>query len=198
MMSRRELSVRDNWQTVNELKAAKAEKRFYVIMKLLFENTEYVIRERPKELRNIYGDVKLEEEVEKEIYNPSKGWTHGIVPDYAIDNKNTKKTLYVEVKRQDGWVENKSPSAGRGNAHERCCKYHTPGLLKIMRETGGHANNVLPFLIVFQGDITRDPKRVREITYWFNGYKDNFFMWRDTKNPQPLVRHFNKIRNLLD
>ena len=198
MMSRRELSVRDNWQTVNELKAAKAEKRFYVIMKLLFENTEYVIRERPKELRNIYGDVKLEEEVEKEIYNPSKGWTHGIVPDYAIDNKNTKKTLYVEVKRQDGWVENKSPSAGRGNAHERCCKYHTPGLLKIMRETGGHANSVLPFLIVFQGDITRDPKRVREITYWFNGYKDNFFMWRDTKNPQPLVRHFNKIRNLLD
>jgi len=44
-----------------------------------------------------------------------KKWKHGIVPDYAIDNIKTKKTLYIEVKRQDGWVEGKSRSAGRGN-----------------------------------------------------------------------------------
>jgi type II restriction enzyme MunI len=66
------------------------------------------------------------------IYTPPAGryGRHGIIPDFAIDNLKTKKPLYVEVKRQDGWVEGKEKSAGRGNAHERSCKFFTPGLLK--------------------------------------------------------------------
>ena len=64
--------------------------------------------------------LALDEEVDKdvldEIYTPSKKkWRHGVVPDYAIDNIKTHKTLYVEVKRQDGWVEGKTRSDGRGN-----------------------------------------------------------------------------------
>ena len=42
------------------------------------------------------------------------------------------------------------------------------------------------------GDITRDPKRNREIAFWFNGYEHNFFMWRPGMGAEPLVEHFFK------
>ena len=106
--------------------------------------------------------------------------------------------MYVEVKRQDGWVENKEPKTGRGNAHERSCKFFTPGLLKILREKGKLGDDVLPFWVVFQGDITRDPKRVREITCWYDGNDAHFFFWRDIKNKKPLIEHFtNNLSPLL-
>ena len=98
----------------------------------------------------------------------------------------------MEVKRQDGWVEGKSRSAGRGNAHERSCKFFAPGLLKILRQHGSIGKDVLPFWVVFQGDIARDPKRVREITCWYDEYSDHFFMWSDDMNEKALIDHFNK------
>jgi len=42
--------------------------------------------------------------------------------------------------------------------------------VKILRKHGNIDKNNLPFWTVFQGDITRDPCRVREITCW---YADN-------------------------
>ena len=59
-----------------------------------------------------------------------------------------------------------------------------------LRETGNIEAPNLPFWIVFQGDITRDPCRVREITFWFDEYKANYFFWRDTKNVDSLIEHF--------
>ena len=197
-MTGKELRHRANWQTGNELQAAKAEDRFHLVMKKLLKNTVYTIRKKPRDFSDIYTKVELDKTTLKQIYNPDRTWKHGIIPDYAIDNAETGKILYVEVKRQDGWVEGKPSSAGRGNAHERSAKYYTPGLLKSMREMGKHNNKVLPFWIVFQGDITRDPKRVREITHWFHGHADHFFMWRDTTNPKPLIEHFIKLKFLLD
>jgi Type II restriction enzyme MunI. len=68
-----------------------------------------------------------------------------------------------------------------------------------MRKHGKLGNDVLPFWTVFQGDITRDPCRVREITFWYDGYPNHFFMWRNTTDEKPLISHFNKkLRNLLD
>ena len=101
-----------------------------------------------------------------------------------------KKTLYVEVKRQDGWVEGGKRSDGRGNAHERSCKFFTPGLLKILRKKSRIEAPHLPFWTVFQGDITRDPCRVREITCWYEGFEAHFFFWRQAPNPELLFEHF--------
>lgn len=39
-------------------------------------------------------------------------------------------------------------------------------------------------------DITRDPCRVREITYWFNDFKSNYFFWRNTTKAEDLIDHF--------
>ncbi len=144
-------------------------------------------------------DFPLSKKDLSEIYTPKKPITrHGVKPDYAIDNTETNKTIYVEVKRQDGWVEGGKRSDGRGNAHERSCKFFTPGLLKILREKGNIDENNLPFWTVFQGDITRDPCRVREITCWYGDYTANFFFWRDSSNSTSLVEHFIKyIKPLL-
>lgn len=199
-MGSSELRGRATWQDYSGANATSAEKYFFDVFQKLFDNTSYRIRSKPKEFRNIYTTVQLTPQVISEIYNPPEGVNkHGISPDYAIDNMETRKTLYVEVKRQDGWVEGGNRSDGRGNAHERSCKYFTPGLIKIMRSRGISQEDALPFWTVFQGDIARDPCRVREVTCWYDKYDAHFFFWRDSTNAEPLLKHFiNKLSYLLD
>jgi len=51
---------------------------------------------------------------------------------------------------------------------------------------------------VFQGDITRDICRVKEVTCWFDVYKDHFFFWRDTNTTDELIESFeSKLKHLL-
>ena len=191
---------RRKWQDYGGSKATVAEHSFIEVFTKLFKDTEYEVVSQPTDFKNLYVDVNLTKEEMAAIYTPPEPIKkHGIQPDGAIRNIRTGKTIYVEIKRQDGWVEGKPRSAGRGNAHERLCKYFTPGLLQKLRSTGHIAQPNLPFWIVFQGDITRDPCRVREITYWFGNFKANYFFWRNTKNAEALIDHFeNYIAPLLE
>lgn len=119
-----------------------------------------------------------------------RGW--GVSPDFSITNKRTGKILFGEIKRQDGWVEGKKPNDGRGNAHERMCKLFTPGLIKAYRKIGGiTSEDILPFWVVLEGDITRDPKRNREIAFWFDKFDKNYFMWRPDMTSRDLLNHFD-------
>lgn len=198
-MGKKELKKRKKWQDSSGKKAGVAEHTFYKVFLNEFKNSGLRIRSKPKEFKDIYSNVKLNKKILADIYNPDKEWVHGVFPDFAIDNTKTKKTLYVEVKRQDGWVEGKHPSAGRGNAHERSCKFFTPGLLKILRKKGRLGRNILPFWVVFQGDIARDPKRVREIAFWYAEHSAHFFMWSNSTSDKLLIKHFNtKLKKLLD
>jgi len=185
--------LRKKWQDYSGKNAAVAEKDFYETFQIVFEGTEFRIHSRPDEFSKIYVNYPLDEKTLKEIYTPPKPITrHGVFPDYAIENTKTNKKIYIEVKRQDGWVEGGKRSDGRGNAHERSCKFFTPGLQKILREKGNLGEGILPFWTVFQGNITRDPCRVREITFWYDDLKGHFFFWRDTTNPEPLIAHFEE------
>lgn len=202
-MGKNELSNRLNWQAVAGLKATGAEKNLYEVFKAAFKGTKYVLHEKPKHLKNLYSRVELGNEVLNQIFNPgidifSSEW--GVSPDFAIENTESHKILFGEIKRQDGWVEGKSPSAGRGNAHERSCKLFTPGLLKAYRQIGGiNDPTILPFWVVFEGDITRDPKRVREITFWYDIFTANYFLWRPNDDGEKLVQHFNlHLKKFLD
>lgn len=192
--------LRRKWQDYGGGNAAVAEAAFFNSFQKVFQDTEYRIRAKPKDFQRIYVDISLTEKEVSEIYNPTKPITrHGVSCDYAIDNIRTNKTLYVEVKRQDGWVEGGKRSDGRGNAHERSCKFFTPGLLKILRNASGIQAPHLPFWTVFQGDITRDPCRVREITCWYEGFDSHFFFWRKSPNPELLFEHFEgHLAPLLD
>lgn len=195
-MAKKELAGRDNWQTESGTKAANAEKNLYKAFKKHFLGTEYLLHEKPTHLKNLYAKVQLPDYVISEIYNPpitieTTKW--GVSPDFAIENTRTGKILFGEIKRQDGWVEGKASSAGRGNAHERLCKLFTPGLLNAYRTIGNiHSTKILPFWVVFVGDITRDPKRNREIVFWFDKYDKNYFMWRPNMTDNDLTDHFDK------
>lgn len=192
--------LRNKWQTYGGKNATNAEHNFYDVFIELFKDTDYEVVAQPNDFDNIYVNYPLTKSELEQIYVPEKPITkHGIKPDCLIRNKATGKTIYIELKRQDGWVEGKSRAAGRGNAHERLCKYFTPGLLKLLRKKSGIKSPKLPFWIVFQGDITRDICRVREIRFWFDQNDTNVFFWRDINNATPLVEHFlNKILPLLD
>ena len=202
-MGKKELSGRLNWENVSGKKAANAEQNLYEAFRKAFEGTKYVLHEKPSHLKNLYASVKLDDEVLKAIFNPDidlENTEWGVSPDFAIENTETGKILFGEIKRQDGWVEGKKPSAGRGNAHERLCKLFTPGLLNTYSKISGiDDEDVLPFWVVFEGDITRDPKRVREITFWFDQFYMNFFMWRPNASDEDLIKHFNTyLKKYLD
>jgi hypothetical protein len=185
--------IRRKWQDYGGRNAGIAEASFYGSFASMFPGTDYIIRAKPKEFQNIYVNIPLTPEEQGQIYSPALAITrHGVVPDYAIENSKTGKTIYVEVKRQDGWIDGGKRSDGRGNAHERSCKFFTPGLLRRLREAGGIAEPALPFWVVFQGAITRDPCRVREINCWYEGVEDHFFFWRQAPDPDLLFKHFDE------
>ena len=192
--------LRRKWQDYGGQNAGRAEQDFFDAFSKAFHDTEYTIRPQPKEFSKIYVNYPLTEKVLSEIYDPGDVIKrHGVFPDYAICNTKSGKTIYVEVKRQDGWVEGGKRSDGRGNAHERSCKFFTPGLLKILRASSGISEPALPFWTVFQGNITRDPCRVREVTCWYEGHEGHYFFWRDSKDPADLFLHFEEhISPLLD
>lgn len=208
-MARKELSERANWQTISGELALEAEDLFINAMQMALDSAypdTFHVDENPNDFNDIYSTYELSDSTKKEIYNVDTSiknnngnlkYAWGIKMDFAIRNLKNKKTLFGEIKRQDGWIENTKPSAGRGNAHERSCKYFTPGLQKILREKSNiKSKEILPFWVVFIGNITRDPRRNREIAYWFQGYEGNFFMWRDTKDIKSLLVFFEE--NLLD
>jgi len=191
--------LRRKWQTYGGRQAIGAEHSFEEVFANLFDGTELQLISQPKIFDKLYLNVRLTPEEMSQIYVPDKNISHhGIRPDFLICNTLTGKSIFVEIKRQDGWVEGKSRSAGRGNAHERLCKYFTPGLLKALRAASGIPSPYLPFWIVFQGDITRDICRVREIRFWFDGNNTNVTFWRDVSSQIPIIEHFlNNILPLL-
>ncbi len=208
-MAKKDLAGRENWQTESgpSGKAGKAEKNLIKAFLNHLDTSLYEINDHPTDLKHLYENVKLSSETISQIYNPDestmktalkRGW--GVSPDFSIRNKKTGKILFGEVKRQDGWVEGKAPSAGRGNAHERMCKLFSPGLMKTYKKISGiSSDEILPFWVVFEGDITRDPKRNREIAFWFDSYDKNYFMWRPQMTDLDLVEHFNKyLKSYLD
>ncbi len=208
-MASNDLRGRDNWQTESGPGGLSgiAERNLYKVFQAAFAGTNYIINDHPSDLKHLYEGVILSDDTLSQIYNPdertmqvaeSRGW--GVSPDFSITNTVTGKTLFGEIKRQDGWVEGKDPSAGRGNAHERMCKLFTPGLFKTYKELSKiESDDILPFWVVLEGDITRDPKRNREIAFWFDKYDKNFFMWRPNMTAQDLVNHFdNYLKKYLD
>lgn len=206
-MGTQELRKRANWQSDSGAKALKTEEIFQKSLQkaldIVFPKT-FLVDRHPKEFNDIYSTYPLPPNVLNKIYNidmnekkangkPKYEW--GISMDFAVRNLNNEKILFGEIKRQDGWIETTNMQAGRGNAHERSCKYFTPGLMKILRETSKLSKEILPFWLIIVGDITRDPRRNREIAYWFQEYTKNYYMWRDTNDIGDMLDFFEN--NLL-
>ncbi len=206
-MATQELRKRANWQTISNAKALKTEEIFQISLQTALDSLyphKFKIDRHPKEFGNIYSTYSLPQDVLSQIYNininekyanGNNKYNWGISMDFAIRNIDNGKILFGEIKRQDGWIETTDMHAGRGNAHERLCKYFTPGLMRLLRQKSGISEKILPFWIVMAGDITRDPRRNREIAFWFQEYTNNYYMWRNTNDAGSLLDFFEN--NLL-
>ena len=168
-MGRDELSKRENWQYEAAIKAKKSETAFHIIMQAYLEGQDFEFIDKPKNLKGIYG-------------TRTSGSPHGIVPEFMIRNKVTGKAIFIEVKRQQA----------AGNAHERACKYFTPGIIGAMRHHGKQPESVLPLWCVFTNGIAQDPNYRREIMFWFKGFEANVLLWKDLNDRDCVIDHFNK------
>jgi hypothetical protein len=183
-MARSELSNRGKWQGKAGESGGAAEMIFQVVLDTHFENTPYEITTNPKALQDIYNKGTLNKKTGRITGK------HGVKIDFEITNTNTNKSIFVEMKRQ---------MAGRGNAHERACKFFMPGLQKIGREKANLNKNQCPFWIVFSNGIARDKNRIEEILYWFDDVGGNVLLWRELKNRKAVIDHFEKhIRQIID
>lgn len=54
-MGTKELRKRKNWQKRSGKKAGKAEKTFYEVFLQEFKNSDFEIRKKPKEFKDIYS-----------------------------------------------------------------------------------------------------------------------------------------------
>jgi hypothetical protein len=201
-MASSELRKRANWQTISGLRALKIEDKFRKSLQIALDSVypkQFIIEKSPKDFKGIYSAYAMPEEVLSKIHNVDLTarykngnfrYSWGLDMDFAIRNISNNKTLFGEIKRQDGWIETTNYQAGRGNVHERSCKYFTPGLLKTIRAASGISEEILPFWVILAGDITRDPKRNREVAFWYQGYEANFYMWRDTEDVEEMFDFF--------
>lgn len=204
-MATQELRKRSNWQTESGSRALRTEEIFHQSLQEALNAVypkKFLVERHPKDFSDIYSKYELPEHVLRKIHNvsmtdnqgkPRYHW--GINMDFAIRNRDNSKVLFGEIKRQDGWIETTNMATGRGNAHERSCKYFTPGLLRVLRQVSGISEDILPFWLVVVGDITRDPRRNREIAFWFQEYSKNYYMWRDTNDVGDMLDFFEN--NLL-
>ena len=162
-----ELRKRANWQTISGAMASEAEELFKISLQSALDSVypqQFFVERHPRDFDDIYSKYPLPQSVLNEIYNvdvteknslgqPKYKW--GIRMDFAIRNLTNDKILFGEIKRQDGWTESTNMQAGRGNAHERSCKYFTPGLMRALRQRSNISEEILPFWLVIVGDITR-------------------------------------------
>jgi len=207
-MASSEFRKRANWQTISGFRALKTEARFKSSLQVALDSVfpDQFRVEKPKELGEIYSTSTLSDEVLDKIHNidvtelrssgtPKYSW--GINMDFVIRNLTNKKSLFGAIKRQDGWkLQTCTPDAVTPIKEVANTLHHfTPGLLKVIRDASGISDKILPFWVVLVGDITRDPRRNREIAFWVQEYNKNFSMWRDIENIGDMLDFFEN--NLL-
>ena len=161
MNAREHLAGRDKWQDFAGVRGQTAEDAFQEIMSFAFQGTVYSLVSQPKDLAKIYG-------------------TRGIRPDFAIANKLTDRTMWVEIKRQQA----------AGNAHERACKYFTPGIVSAAQRIGNLGEG-FPFWLLFTNGIASDERYRTEIQFWFTGLEGGLTLWKSFTDHETITDHFD-------
>lgn len=160
---RESLQNRDNWQEEAGERGRTDEDKFFNCLRDYFVGAPYSIENQPKDLARIYG-------------------SRGIKPDHVIRNSQTGRSIFVEVKRQ----------RAAGNAHERACKFFTPGIVNAGRRIGNIRQKDFPYWMVFTNGIASDEKYREEINFWFESVQGALLLWTDIANCNLVIAHFEK------
>ena len=94
--------------------------------------------------------------------------------DIVLTYLGRNRKVFFEVKTQ----------GDQGNAHERCYRLISPGVLARMRSEGGWkwedpqktpiVHSVRPIVVIFCGEILRKRNFCSETKHCFNGYYENY------------------------
>jgi hypothetical protein len=125
-----------------------SESNFIDAAQLVLDSSKYRVVDHPGDLRSIFTD--------------SSG-ALGVVPEASIENLQTGRKFFVEVKKQ-------GPA---GNAEERAFKHHTVQFYKVLHEIYGY--DFHPFITVLCENLATDRKYVLKAKYLFE--PDNYFLW---------------------
>jgi hypothetical protein len=128
----------------------RAESKFIEAARSILPASTYRVIDQPGDLRSVFADTE---------------GSLGIVPEAAIENKETGRKFFVEVKKQ-------GPA---GNAEERAFKHHTVQFYKVLRKIYGY--DFHPFVTVWCENLAMDRRYVLKAGYLFE--PDNYFLWRN-------------------
>ena len=169
----RMLSKREIWQDRAAEAGSHLERVVHqALLAYLGENRSLQIDVKPRDFAHAYANK----------------W--GAIPDLAIRNRYGN-SVWIEIKQQNA----------AGNAHERACKFLSPGLVRRGEEIGDVAR---PFFFIFAGgmidDLPSAEKYRAAIATWFDapGWEDRVLRWRE-HDPVELCEWFeDAIRPCLE
>lgn len=149
-MNSKKLANREK-QPGNDTTFRKSERNFITIANKVLDLKIYKIVDHPQDLSAIFKD--------------SEGSHLGVIPEASIENLQTRRKFFVEVKKQ----------GPNGNAEERACKHHTAQFYKLMKEIFNY--DFHPFVTVCCENLATDRRYTLKAKYLFE--PDNYFLWRN-------------------
>jgi hypothetical protein len=197
------LSKRANWQAAGGAAAKKIEEEVELMIGEILETYapgKFTVEKHPEDLRQIYYqyDYQQNPDLYKKPaapgpddvwYEESNGkfwvlkgkkqtlaWCGGCIPDIKIHCKTTDRSYFIEVKRQND----------AGNAHERCAKYATPSILRLIQANAGKDVAYHPIGYLFTGGLTEKRKYQVELRATFGFAADHLLFWKGVEDPEQL------------
>ena len=214
------LSIRSNWQLLANQSGSKHEVTLFEALKSVLPIDQYEVTRRPDWFGQPYleyfhsifpmtkpenpqdGDTWYDENTKqfmKMTVKPTTSAQGGVltvtsvspvretfIPDIGIRHLGTDRRYVIECKYQKA----------EGNAHERFCKYLTPGVITKVKEKLDASYH--PIGYAFDGGIACDPGYRREIMFFAGPTLfPHLFFWVD-QNPESVKEWFmNTIHPLL-
>lgn len=199
------LSTRANWEAAAGAAGKAAEDSVLSILEEWFEATwpgEFLVEKHPSDLRQIYFEYDYEQnpeayrkplqpgpddvwyDAEKRSFRTLKGKKEvtapcgGCIPDIKIQCRSSGKSYFIECKRQND----------AGNAHERCAKYATPSIVRLIQRkavssaisgasAGEYPAQYHPIGYLFTGGLTEKRKYQVELRATFGFAADHLLFW---------------------
>lgn len=176
------LSTRGNWQSKASNHGADMEDSTADYIRQFLHDKhsgEYSVWKHPKDLEQIYimYDVKTDPTLLDNknlrlcngIYEECRNgvWKKprcGVIPDICIHHMQTNKRYFIECKHQNA----------AGNAHERACKFATPGMIQLIKEAIDVQYHPVGYM--FEGGIATCPKYIRELKATYSDTLDHLLI----------------------
>lgn len=202
------LSTRENWQQEATPAGASLRDAVATTLRSYLDRTapgEFEVTIEPKDLAQIYYEYDWTTSPEKYRkpaipgsdtvwYDAEKGvfltlrsgkivaaTGGGCIPDVKLKNLKTGRAYLIECKQQND----------AGNAHERCAKYATPSIIRLIQAKLGSPYHPIGYL--FSGALVEKPKYELELKATYGFVAEHLMLWKKERNPAVLEEWLKRV-----